>query len=185
MGEIIQTRVMRAAGFATILRRAIFAVFSKKVDSKIIARDAAFLNRTIFDELVKRGIRKEDYIKIIVEGEFDKERQAIVWKQIEIIKYIPETELDEIRKKYSKIEEEVKKLKKENAHLHDELEALVHIRKEAEELKKVINKRNEEIKKLKKEVNKLISERDKLLQENEKLKEVLRSIAKIITEILR
>ena len=80
MGELIQTRVMRAAGFASIVRRTVFAVFSKKVNPKIIARDVALLNRQIFDELVNKGIKKEDDkkpTKIRSPVNFTKDRSSV------------------------------------------------------------------------------------------------------------
>lgn len=184
MGELIQTRVMRAAGFASIVRRTVFAVFSKKVNPKIIARDVALLNRQIFDELVNKGIKKEDYIRVSVEGEYDEEKQAIEWKNLNVVKFIPETDLKELTAKYNELEEETKKLAEENTRLKAEIQALRKTKEEVMKLKEELKRKDEDLIKLKDELKKALDERRRLEREVNELREAMRAISKIVSEAL-
>ncbi len=186
--EEIRTRVVRAAGFATVVRRAAFAIFTKKnVDSKIIARDVAMLNKTIFEELVKRGIKKEDYIRITVEGEYDEEKQEIVWKNLVVERFIPESDLKELTLKYEELKKEVERLRKENSELKERLAALGELEKvkeEVERLKRELSQREEELNKLRKEHEELKAERKRLKNENLRLRGALRTIIEVVRKVL-
>ncbi|GEM_PF-2180059 len=164
MPETIRTRVVKATGYANLVRRAAFAVFKGKVDPKIVARDVAFLNKTIFEELVKRGIGKDEYIRITVVGDYDEKENAIKWSNLVIERFIPDTELQDILKKVKELEELVSKLKKENEELRKRMkeEELARLKEENETLRKEVEAYKARISILEAELEKNQKERDEL-----------------------
>ncbi len=70
------TGFVRAAGYADKTRRVLFAV-AKGVKTEEIVKAAAEFNQRVFEELQKRGVRKEDVVRI--RGDFEIEDGKIKW----------------------------------------------------------------------------------------------------------
>jgi len=200
MPESIRTRVVKATGYANLVRRAAFAVFKGKVDPKIVARDVAFLNKTIFEELVKRGIDKDDYIRISVVGEYDDKEKAIKWRDLNIERFIPDTQLKDLMEKVKELEELMKKLKEENESLRKRAmgEDIAKLKEENENLKKEIeaykakislmedelNKYRTENSELRKKLDELRKRAENSRREVTRLKGILRAIADLVSKAI-
>ena len=200
MPESIRTRVVKATGYANLVRRAAFAVFKGKVDPKIVARDVAFLNKTIFEELIKRGIDKDDYIRISVVGEYDDKEKAIKWRDLNIERFIPDTQLKDLTEKIKELEDQVKKLKKENESLKKRVagEDIAKLKEENENLRKEIeaykarislmedelNKYKTENSELKKRLDELSKKAEDSRREVARLKGILRAIADLVSKAI-
>jgi len=200
MPESIRTRVVKATGYANLVRRAAFAVFKGKVDPKIVARDVAFLNKTIFEELVKRGIDKDDYIRISVVGEYDDKEKVIKWRDLNIERFIPDSQLKDFMEKIKELEDQVKKLKKENESLKKRVtgEDIIKLKEENENLRKEIeaykarislmegelDKYRTENSELKKKLDELSKKAEDSRREIARLKGILRAIADLVSKAI-
>ncbi|RLF23511.1 MAG: hypothetical protein DRN15_06105 [Thermoprotei archaeon] len=196
MPETIRTRVVRAAGFADVLRRAAFAVFGKKVPSQVIVRDVGQLNKKIFEELVNRGVKKEDYIRITVEGEYDEEKQEIRWSNLVIERFIPETSLKDLEEKLKQLEEENKKLREEidslrRKYSEEALREVEELRRSLEEARREAEEKGREVARLREELDKARGELDKvkarvkeLEEENSRLRGSLRAVMELASKAL-
>ena len=108
----LSTGVIRAARFADKMRRVVIAAFGRIAPIEVILRDVSEFNKRLYEEIVeKRKYAKGDLIKITVDAKYDKEANRIVFGEPSIVRYVPETELEELREENRKLKDVIRKLK--------------------------------------------------------------------------
>ncbi|MGC8543332.1 MAG: DUF2258 domain-containing protein [Vulcanisaeta sp.] len=92
----LRTGIIIAARFADKLRRAAFAAFSKMVPEDVILRDIAELNKTVYDEMMKKGIDKLALVRISVVVTYDQRNNKLSFSNLRIERLYTEDEVNKI-----------------------------------------------------------------------------------------
>jgi len=108
----LSTGVIRAARFADKIRRVVIAAFGRIVPLEVILRDVGELNKRLYDEIVeKRKYKKSDLIKIVIDARYDEDENRIVFGEPDIVRYVPEVELEKVREENEKLKGVLEKIK--------------------------------------------------------------------------
>ena len=108
----LRTGIIVAARFADKLRRAAFAAFSKTVPEDVILRDIAELNKSIYDEMIRKNIDKLALVRISVVVLYDQKNNKLNFSNMKIERLYMEDEVDKIvREKCGELEQKLERIK--------------------------------------------------------------------------
>jgi hypothetical protein len=108
----LRTGIIVAARFADKLRRAAFAAFSKTVPEDVILRDIAELNKSIYDEMIRKNIDKLALVRISVVMSYDQRNNKLNFSNMKIERLYTEDEVDKIvREKCGELEQKLERIK--------------------------------------------------------------------------
>ncbi|ADN51181.1 DUF2258 domain-containing protein [Vulcanisaeta distributa] len=108
----LRTGIIIAARFADKLRRAAFAAFSKMVPEDVILRDIAELNKTVYDEMIKRNIDKLALVRISVVVSYDQKANKLNFSDLKIERLYTEDEVSRIiDEKCGELERKIEKIR--------------------------------------------------------------------------
>ena len=108
----LSTGVIRAVRFTDKIRRVVIAAFSRIAPLEVILRDVGEFNKKLYDEIVeKRKYKKSDLIKIVVDARYDKDENRIIFGEPDIIRYVPEVELEKLKEENKKLKGVLEKIK--------------------------------------------------------------------------
>ncbi|WP_338601983.1 single- stranded DNA-binding family protein [Sulfolobus tengchongensis] len=119
----LSTGLIIAARYADKLRRVALVAFSKIAPKDVIIRDISELNKQLYTKIVEEmKLGKLDVIRIMVDAEYDEQRQKLVFTNVRIIRYLTE---DQCTDKYKSLISENEQLKKEISELKKKLEDIL------------------------------------------------------------
>jgi len=125
----LRTGVIPTAVYANKLRRIAFVLLSKYVPKDVIMRDVTELNQELYHKLVEEmKLAKGDLIRITLSATYDKSVNKLIFSNIKIDRYVPQSEVvASFESRIKELEEELRALRFENQVLREKLNKISEI----------------------------------------------------------
>lgn len=125
----LRTGVIPTAIYANKLRRIAFVLLSKHVPKDIIMRDITELNQELYHKLVEEmKLAKGDLIRITLSATYDKSINKLIFSDIKIDRYVPQSEVTAgFESRIKELEEQLQALRSENQVLKEKLNKISEI----------------------------------------------------------